>query len=31
MLEARGIRTQSKSPQAVVLGYDTEITYQKGN
>ena len=29
MLEARGIRTQSKSPQAVVLGYDTEITYQK--
>ena len=29
MLEERGIRTQSKSPQAVVLGYDTEITYQK--
>ena len=29
MLQARGIRTQSKAPQAVVLGYDTEITYQK--
>lgn len=29
MLQARGVRTQSKTPQAVVLGYDTEITYQK--
>ena len=29
MLEARGIHTHSKSPQAVVLGYDTEISYQK--
>ncbi len=29
MLEAKGISTKSKSPQYVVLGYDTEITYEK--
>lgn len=29
MLEDRGISTKSKSPQYVVLGYDTEITYEK--
>jgi HAD superfamily hydrolase (TIGR01450 family) len=29
MLEERGISTKSKSPQYVVLGYDTEITYEK--
>ena len=29
MLEAVGINTHSESPQYVVLGYDTEITYDK--
>ena len=29
MLEQNGIHTQSKQPQYVVLGYDTEITYDK--
>ncbi len=29
MLESVGISTQSESPQYVVLGYDTEITYEK--
>lgn len=29
MLEAVGVNTNSKSPQYVVLGYDTEITYEK--
>jgi len=29
MLEAFGVNTNSKSPQYVVLGYDTEITYEK--
>lgn len=29
MLEAQGVSTQSQSPQFVVLGYDTEITYDK--
>jgi HAD superfamily hydrolase (TIGR01450 family) len=29
MLESSGIATRSKSPQFVVLGYDTEITYDK--
>ena len=29
MLEARGIATESETPEMVVLGYDTEITYDK--
>ncbi len=29
MLENRGIKTRSESPQYVVLGYDTEISYEK--
>ena len=29
MLEEKGIETRSKSPQYVVLGYDTEIDYEK--
>jgi HAD superfamily hydrolase (TIGR01450 family) len=29
MLEAGGVSTKSKAPQYVVLGYDTEITYEK--
>ena len=29
MLEDAGISTESENPQFVVLGYDTEITYQK--
>ena len=29
MLEAVGVNTESGSPQYVVLGYDTEITYEK--
>ena len=29
MLESVGINTQSESPEYVVLGYDTEITYEK--
>ena len=29
MLEEVGINTNSKNPQFVVLGYDTEITYEK--
>ncbi len=29
MLEAVGVNTNSKSPQYVVLGYDTEVTYEK--
>ena len=29
MLEAVGVNTKSESPQYVVLGYDTEITYEK--
>jgi len=29
MLEGAGIETQSKAPEYVVLGYDTEITYDK--
>lgn len=29
MLEDVGIKTRSESPQYVVLGYDTEITYEK--
>ena len=29
MLEEDGIRTRSRSPQYVVLGYDTEINYEK--
>ena len=29
MLESVGISTRSESPQYVVLGYDTEITYEK--
>jgi len=29
MLEAVGVNTESESPQYVVLGYDTEITYEK--
>jgi len=29
MLEASGVNTSSNSPQYVVLGYDTEITYEK--
>ena len=29
MLENEGIRTRSQSPQYVVLGYDTEINYEK--
>ena len=29
MLEGAGIETQSKTPEYVVLGYDTEITYDK--
>ena len=29
MLEDDGIRTRSQSPQYVVLGYDTEINYEK--
>ena len=29
MLEAVGINTSSSNPQYVVLGYDTEITYEK--
>ena len=29
MLEAQGISTQSENPEMVVLGYDTEISYDK--
>ena len=29
MLESQGIATQSQTPQYVVLGYDTEISYDK--
>tara|TARA_B100001750_G_scaffold196783_1_gene169096 strand:- start:1132 stop:1917 length:786 start_codon:yes stop_codon:yes gene_type:complete len=29
MLESEGVNTESKKPQYVVLGYDTEITYEK--
>ena len=29
MLEEKGIETKSKNPQYVVLGYDTEISYDK--
>tara|TARA_Y100000768_G_scaffold367257_1_gene330176 strand:+ start:261 stop:1049 length:789 start_codon:yes stop_codon:yes gene_type:complete len=29
MLEQKGIETRSKNPQYVVLGYDTEINYEK--
>ena len=29
MLEETGINTQSETPQYVVLGYDTEINYEK--
>jgi 4-nitrophenyl phosphatase/NagD protein len=29
MLEGAGIETQSKTPEYVVLGYDTDITYDK--
>ncbi|MEC8168102.1 MAG: HAD family hydrolase, partial [Candidatus Thermoplasmatota archaeon] len=29
MVEAIGVRTQSSDPQYVVLGYDTELTYDK--
>ena len=29
MMESRGINTSSESPQYVVLGYDTEINYEK--
>ncbi len=29
MLEAAGVSTDSEDPQYVVLGYDTEITYEK--
>ena len=29
MLESAGVDTNSESPQYVVLGYDTEITYEK--
>ncbi|MDE0708038.1 MAG: HAD-IIA family hydrolase [Candidatus Poseidoniales archaeon] len=29
MLESQGVSTQSQNPQFVVLGYDTEITYDK--
>ena len=29
MLEERGINTYSENPQMVVLGYDTEINYEK--
>ena len=29
MLEEAGVNTRSEEPQYVVLGYDTEITYQK--
>lgn len=29
MIEAEGIRTDSEQPEAVVLGYDTEINYEK--
>ena len=29
MLEAIGVNTQSSNPQYVVLGYDTELTYDK--
>ncbi|MEE2747989.1 MAG: HAD-IIA family hydrolase [Candidatus Thermoplasmatota archaeon] len=29
MLEASGVATNSSNPQMVVLGYDTEITYEK--
>jgi HAD superfamily hydrolase (TIGR01450 family) len=29
MLEARGISTRSENPEYVVLGYDTEISYEK--
>ena len=29
MLEEKGIETESKEPQYVVLGYDTEISYNK--
>ncbi len=29
MLESAGVNTSSNNPQYVVLGYDTEITYQK--
>ncbi len=29
MLESAGVSTSSKNPEYVVLGYDTEITYQK--
>lgn len=29
MLEEKGIETRSKNPQYVVLGYDTEIDYEK--
>ena len=29
MLEEKGIQTQSQDPQYVVLGYDTEISYEK--
>ena len=29
MLEAKGIETSSKAPDYVVLGYDTELTYEK--
>ena len=29
MLEEKGIETQSETPEYVVLGYDTEINYEK--
>jgi HAD superfamily hydrolase (TIGR01450 family) len=29
MLESAGVNTESENPQYVVLGYDTEITYEK--
>ena len=29
MLEAIGVETQSETPEYVVLGYDTELTYEK--
>ena len=29
MLEAIGVETRSENPQYVVLGYDTELTYEK--
>ena len=31
MLEEKGIETESEEPQYVVLGYDTEISYNKSN